>query len=128
MEEPLRLPNGNLTRTQGEAWSVLLESHFQGARTNRRPERRLNITKSGANTADRDITRKVVMEDRVRWAMNSFLLYNAPGPNGIYPICLQKGLDLIIKYLIKVYRGSTVMGHIPKPWKDVRGVLTMQGT
>ncbi len=28
MEEPLRLPNGNVTRTPGEALGVLLESHF----------------------------------------------------------------------------------------------------
>ncbi len=30
-----------------------------------------------------------------------------------------EGLDLIIKYLIKVYRGSIAMGLIPKPWRDV---------
>ncbi len=29
---------------------------------------------------------------------------------GIYPIHLQKGLDLIIKYLINVYRSSLAMG------------------
>ncbi len=37
MEEPLRLPNGDLTRTPGEALGVLLESHFSGVRTNRGP-------------------------------------------------------------------------------------------
>ncbi len=40
---------------------------------------------------------------------------NTPGPDGIYSICLQKGLDLIIKYLILVYRGSIAMDHIPEP-------------
>ncbi len=61
------------------------------------------------------MARKVVMEDRVRWAVNSFMLCKVPGPDGTYPICLLKGLDLIIKYLIKIYRGSTAMDHIPKP-------------
>ncbi len=69
------------------------------------------------------MARKVVTEDRVRWAVSSFMPYKAPGPDGIYPICLQKGLDLIIKHLIKVYRGSVAMGHIPEPWRDVRVVL-----
>ncbi len=123
MEEPLRLPNGDLTRTPGEALSVFLESQFTGARINRGPERSLSITKSGANSADWYMARKVIMEDRVRWAVNSFMPYGAPGPDGIYPICLQKGLALIIKYLIKVYRDSIAMGHIPKPWRDVRVVL-----
>ncbi len=119
MEEPLRLPNGDLTRTPGEALGVLLESHFPGARTNRGPERSLNITKSGANSADWYKARKVVTEDRLRWAVNSLMLYKAPGPDSIYPICLQKGLDLIIKHLIKRYRGTTAMGHIPEPWRHV---------
>ncbi len=30
MEEPLRLPNGGLTRTPEEALGVFLESHFPG--------------------------------------------------------------------------------------------------
>ncbi len=69
------------------------------------------------------MTRNVGMEDRVRWAVDSFMPYKAPGPDGIYPMCLQKRLDLIIRYLIKVYRDSIAMGHTPKPWRDVRVVL-----
>ncbi len=49
VEEPLWLPNGNLTRTPRKVLDVLLKSHFPGARTNTGPERSLNITKSGAN-------------------------------------------------------------------------------
>ncbi len=97
MEEALRLPHGNFTRTPGEALGIFLESHFPGARTNTGPERSLNITKRSANSADWYMAKKVVMEDRVRWAVNSFMPYKAPSPDGIYPICLQKGLDLIIK-------------------------------
>ncbi len=59
----------------------------------------------------------------MRWAVNSFMTYKTPGPDGIYLICLQEGLDQIVKYLIMVYRGSIAMGHIPKPWRDVRVVL-----
>ncbi len=33
MEKPLRHPNGDLTRTPGEAFGVFLESPFSGART-----------------------------------------------------------------------------------------------
>ncbi len=58
----------------------------------------------------------------MRRALNSFMPYKAHGPDGTYPICLQKGLDMIIKYLIKVYRGS-ITGHIPKPRRNVRVVL-----
>ncbi len=93
MEEPSQLPNGNLTRTPGEALGVLLESHFPGARTNSRPERSLNIARSGTNSADGYMAKKVVMEDRVGWVVNSFMPYKAPSPDGMYPISLQKGLN-----------------------------------
>ncbi len=82
MEEPLGLPVGDLTRTPGKALGVFLESHLPGARTNRGPERSLNITKSAVWY----MARKVVMEDTVRWAVNSFMLYKAPGPDGIYRV------------------------------------------
>ncbi len=53
------------------------------ARTNRGPERSVNITKSGANSADWYTTKKVVTEDRMRWVMNSFMPHQAPGLDGI---------------------------------------------
>ncbi len=55
--------------------------------------------------------------------MNTFIPYKAPGPDGIYPICLRKGLDLIIEYLIEVYRVSVAIIHILKPQRDVRVIL-----
>ncbi len=64
----------------------------------------MNITKIDANSIDWLMVTKVVMEDRVRWAVNAFMPHEAPSPESIYPMCLQKGLDLIIKNLIKVYR------------------------
>ncbi len=57
---------------------------------------------------------------KARKVGNTFLLHKAPGPDGIYPICLQEWLDLIIKNLINVYRGSVATGHILKLWRDVR--------
>ncbi len=63
------------------------------------------------------MARKAVMGDRVRWAVNSFMPYKALGPDNIYPICRQKRLDIIIKYLIKVYRGCIAMDHIQKSWR-----------
>ncbi len=65
------------------------------------------------------MARNVVTKDRMRWVMNTFMPYKAPGSDGIYLICQQKGLDLIIK----VYRGSVAMGHIPKQWRNGRVII-----
>ncbi len=69
------------------------------------------------------MARKIVAEDRVKWPVNTFMPCKVPGPDSIYLICLQNGLDLIIKYLIEVYRDSVAMGHISKPWRDARVVI-----
>ncbi len=124
----MQLPNGDLTRTPGKAQDIFQQSHFPGARTKRRPERSSN--KSGANSADWHMARNMVTEDRVRRAVNSFMSYKAPGLDGIYPICLQKGLDQIIKYLIKIYKGSIAMGYTKTMEGCQRGshTETRQGT
>ncbi len=61
MEEPLRLPNGDLIRTPGEPgvnfWKVTFR--VQGLMGDLKG----NITKSGANSVDWHMARKVVTED-----------------------------------------------------------------
>ncbi len=53
----------------------------------------------GASSIDLLKIKHVITDDRVRLAVNTFLLYKAPSPDGIYLISLQKRLNLIIKYL-----------------------------
>ncbi len=86
----MTLPKGDLTMTPGNALDVFLRRRFPGARINRGLERVLNTTKTGANSIDWLMAMKVVMEDRARWAVNTFMPYKAPGPDGIYPLCSQK--------------------------------------
>ncbi len=40
-----------------------------------------------------------------------------------YSLCLEKGLDITIKYLIEVFRGSLSMGYIPIPRRHVQVVF-----
>ncbi len=72
MEEPLRLPNGDLTRTLEVSLGCISGKSLPRCKDYKGPERTL------AHSADWYIARKVVMEDRVRWAVNSFMPYKAP--------------------------------------------------
>ncbi len=64
------------------------------------------LDKMRANSEDWKKARQVVIENRMKWAMNTFMPYNGN------PICLQKGLGIIIKYLIEVFRDSSNGSHI----------------
>ncbi len=78
----------DLTRTPREAVGVLLESHLPGARIYKGSEKSLNTTKIRTNRTNWHMARKVVTEGRMKCVVNTFMPYKAPGPDGIYPICL----------------------------------------
>ncbi len=92
----MRIPTGDLTGTPGEALGVFLESHFPDARINVGLEIEQNTIKTGAKSKEWLKTRRVVTEERVNWTVNTLMPYKVSHPDGIYLICLQKKLDLII--------------------------------
>jgi len=45
--------------------------------------------------------RRIVTEDRIKWAFSTMAPYNTPGQNGIYPASLQKGCEsLLHQYVV----------------------------
>ncbi len=66
-----------------------------------------------ANNKDWKKTKQVLTEDRIRWAVNTFMPYKACGPDGIYPVCIQTGLYITIKNMKDVFRGSIAMRYKP---------------
>ncbi|XP_029173685.1 uncharacterized protein LOC114942482 [Nylanderia fulva] len=49
---------------------------------------------------------KVAYPQAVEWAVGSFEPLKAPGPDGIYPILLQKGLSSLLGPMTKIYRAT----------------------
>ncbi len=80
------------------------------------------LGKIRANSENWKKTKKVLMVYRIMWAMNTFMAYRAPGLDGMYPVSLQKGLDITIKCLTELFRGSLAIGDISIFWTNVRVV------
>lgn len=66
---------------------------------------------------------ELVTYDRTLWAISTFKPYKSPGYDEIYPVFPQKSWELIHRYLMDVYRASLYLGHIPKPWQNVKVVF-----
>ncbi len=113
MKEPLKLPIEDLLRILEEALCILQDTHFPGVGIKRRPKM-ADHCKIRTNSEDWKIANQVVKENWIRWAVNTFMAYKAPGPDDIHSVCLQKGLNIAIKCPIKLFRGSSAMSHIPK--------------
>lgn len=67
-----------------------------------------------ATREELQVFKKVVVVDKVTWAINSFLPNKLPGPDDIYPIKLQRGIDLIASKICLISRASLGLGYIPR--------------
>ena len=69
------------------------------------------------------MARKIVTEERVRWAVSLFAPYKSPGIDGIFPALLQKGLDILIETMVKIFRACIAYGYMPVQWCTSRVVF-----
>ena len=114
---------GKFTETGKETLTVMFNTHFPGCKLmqdyQKDPVSREEQTAS-TTKADWDAAKEVVGEQRVKWALNSFSPYKSPGPDGIYPILLQKGAKLLVPHLCRIFKACIAYGYIPKIWRQVK--------
>ena len=124
----LRLPSGEYTQSEEETLRLLMSAHFPsfveggevagnecGGGGRRWQGRQLR--------EHRRLAAGIASKGRIEWAISSFGPYKTPGPDGIYPVLLQKAADLIMAPLIKIIRASFVLGHVPRAWQGTRVVF-----
>jgi len=59
----------------------------------------------------------------VVWAIDSFAPYKSPGMEGIFPALLQEGQEILIPYLVKIFRACRVTDYVPAIWHQVKVVF-----
>jgi hypothetical protein len=65
----------------------------------------------------------VVTYRRVEWAIDSFAPYKSPGVDGIFPAMLQKGREVVIPYLVRIFCACLATGYVPAIWRQVKVVF-----
>jgi ribonuclease HI len=66
---------------------------------------------------------RIIEEDKLKWAVDSFLPFKSPGNDGIFPALLQKGMCFIGTRLQILFRESLRLSYIPKCWRESRVVF-----
>ena len=107
----VRLPNGEYAESKEECLKLLLTTHYPGFQEEETRPRNKNkrTTKASWNMA-----RNIFTHERVRWAVANLAPYKAPGVDGIYPVILQEGIELLIGLLTNMLRSSLALGHVPE--------------
>jgi len=96
---------------------VLLDTHFPNIE-NPNPRQRTEH-----QFLESEIGTHFITEKRVKAAFNSFSPYKAPGPDGIQPILIQKGIHLLSRHLCVLYKACLSTGYNPEHWQSSRVVF-----
>ena len=114
----LKRSDGRFTENDEDKALTLLETHFPGCSTNEvsnifRAQRR-------PNDDDWKISKEIFIKDRISWAISTFQPYKTAGVDGVIPVFLQKGGQLLLPHLIRMFRSSFAMGYLPSKWRRAK--------
>jgi hypothetical protein len=123
----IRKENGELTESGKSTLNIMIGTHFPDSTVIDNNQDILNRIDTGVQIRtyrrDWEISKKVVDEVKLRWAIESFQPYKTPGPDMIYPILLQKGMPLLTSHLCRLFRACIAFGYTPQAWSRVRVVF-----
>jgi ribonuclease HI len=114
----LKKPDGNFTESPEDTVDLLLQTHFPDI-----PEETGVTTQQGLPLADVELPKRIITRQRIEDSFNSFAPFKASGPDGILPILIQKGVTIISRTLVNLYRACLQHGYIPANWRRARVVF-----
>jgi hypothetical protein len=100
--ESLVAPSGRRTQSEGETLELLLTTHFPNSGVTQ--ELAAPAAALLARRPDWRLATKVVTYRRVEWAIDSFAPYKSPGVDGIFSALLQQAREVVIPYLVRIFR------------------------
>jgi ribonuclease HI len=106
--------NGEYTESPEEAMDVLLKEHFPEGGNDE------DVLGVDHEPMSKEIVEKIITRTKVEEAIMGFDPFKSPGPDGIYPVLLQKGGERLLEDLTEIMRGSLRLGYVPVGWRETR--------
>ena len=120
---------GELSSTPEEALQFLLKAHF--------PDQAAGQEEPVAGPGEDDtaqqrqvspeneiflesICERMITKDALKAAFDSFKPFKAPGIDGIFPVLIKKGLDILEDQILSLYKKSIKGGRVPIQWTKSR--------
>lgn len=113
----IRKPDGSFTKDSNETQETLLTSHHIGCRIITNDTYNPTLFPS-ADVETHESINKIVSNEKIRAAINSFSPFKSPGGDGIFPAMLQKNLDILINPLKHLLTLSLKLSYIPSTWSE----------
>lgn len=118
----LRKPDGDYTVSGRDTLETLVRAHFPDSLESVQPDLLSDLYPDHIRREAQDwkLASIVFSRPKIEWAIRSFQPYKSPGPDGIYPVLLQKGEKHVLTPLGRLFRASLATGYIPSAWKPSR--------
>jgi hypothetical protein len=108
-------------QSEGETLDLLLATHFPDSDV---------VEGDGVPAAvcrdthvDWWVAARIITYRRVEWAIGSFAPYKSPGMDGIFPALLQESREILIPYLIRIFRICLATEYVPALWCQAKVVF-----
>ena len=111
-------PDGSFTNSPEETLQCMLDAHLGEPEDAEPNEERLDHSSIYSEMGD-----VIFTEERATYAVGQFKPYKSPGGDGVYPIMLQEGWDVLSPIYLAICRASLKLGHIPKIWQKAKGAF-----
>jgi len=69
------------------------------------------------------VAARIVTYHMVKWVIDSSAPYKSPGVDRVFPALLQEGQEILIPYLVKIFRACLATGYVPAMWWQVKVVF-----
>jgi hypothetical protein len=114
-------PSGKKIQSEGENLELLLTLHFPESGV---PEKSaVPAAALPARCSDWRLATRVVTYRRVEWEIDTFAPYKSAGVDGIFPALLQQSREMIIPYVVRIFRACLSTGYVPAIWWQVKVVF-----
>ena len=117
---------GELSSTPEEALQMLLKAHFPDLAADPATGPGGSETPQQSQVSPENerilelICNRMLNRDALKAAFNSFQPFKAPGMDGIYPVLIKKGLDILEDQILSLYKKSIKGGRVPMQWTESR--------
>jgi len=111
-------PSGRRTQPEEETLVLLLTTHF--------PNSEVTLELAALTAAllvrrsDSRLATRMVNYRKVEWTIDSFAPYKIPVVDGIFPTLLQGGREVVIPYLVRIFRACLATGYVQSIWWQVK--------
>ena len=120
--EWIKKSDGNAATQPQDILSVLLDTHFPGNFQHDEDTFPLQTSNSKIGPYN-SCLETIFSEQKILWAITQFQPYKAPGPDNIYPICLQIAADLVVPIIKPIFELCLQTTYLPKIWRTSKVIF-----